>query len=85
MPVILAIWEAEIRKIKVQGQPGKIVRETTPPPISKISGAKWTGGVVQGVEHLLCKHEALHSNPAKKKKRKCKKGWEHGSSSQASA
>jgi hypothetical protein len=31
-------------------------------PISKITRAKWTGGMVQAVEHLLCKCEALSSN-----------------------
>jgi hypothetical protein len=28
MPVILATWEAEIRKMVIQGQPRKIVGET---------------------------------------------------------
>jgi hypothetical protein len=37
-------------------------------PISKITRAKWTGGVVQGIEHLLCKCETLSSNSLKKKK-----------------
>jgi hypothetical protein len=32
--------------------------------ISKITRAKWTGGVVQAVEHLLCKPKALSSNPS---------------------
>jgi hypothetical protein len=32
--------------------------------ISKIIRAKWTEGVVQAVEHLLCKCEALSSNPS---------------------
>jgi hypothetical protein len=30
-PVILAIWEVEIRRIKVGGQPGQLVRETLSP------------------------------------------------------
>jgi hypothetical protein len=34
-----------------------------PPHISKITRAKWTGGVAQVVELLLCKHEVLSSNP----------------------
>jgi hypothetical protein len=59
MPIILATWEAEIGKIVVQVQPRKIVHET---PISKITRAKWTGGVAQVVEHLLCKHEAVSPN-----------------------
>jgi hypothetical protein len=28
MPVILATWEAQVRRIEVGGQPGKIVHET---------------------------------------------------------
>jgi hypothetical protein len=31
MPAILAIWEAEDRRIAVQGQPRKIVYEATSP------------------------------------------------------
>jgi hypothetical protein len=41
-------------------------------PISKITNAKWTGGIARVVEHLLCKLETLSSNPnpsQKKKKR----------------
>jgi hypothetical protein len=39
--------------------------------ISKITRTKWTEGVAQAVEHLLCKHKALSSNssPTKEKKR----------------
>jgi hypothetical protein len=44
MPVILTIQEAEIRRITVQGKPRQIVLKT---PISKITRAKWTGGVAQ--------------------------------------
>jgi hypothetical protein len=60
MSVILATWEAEIRRIVVQGQPEKIVCET---PISKITRAKWTGGLAQAVEHLLYKCETLSQTP----------------------
>jgi hypothetical protein len=42
MPVTLASWEAEMERIKVQGQPGQIVHENL---ISKIARAKWTGCV----------------------------------------
>jgi hypothetical protein len=38
--------------------------------ISKIPRAKWTGGVVQVLEHLLCKGEALSSNSSIAKKKK---------------
>jgi hypothetical protein len=68
MPIIPATWEAEIRRILVQGQAGQIVCET---PISKIARAKWTESAAQVVECLLCKCKALSSNhsPTKKKKK----------------
>jgi hypothetical protein len=50
----------------------------------------WTGGVAQAVECLLCKDEALSSNPNPIKKiiiknKQCKKGWRHGSNGRAPA
>jgi hypothetical protein len=35
---------------------------------SKVTRAKWTGGVTQAVVHLLCEHKALssHLSPAEK-------------------
>jgi hypothetical protein len=44
--------------------------------IPKITRAKWTGGVAQVVESLLCKCKALSSNSSliKKKKKERKKG-----------
>jgi hypothetical protein len=57
--VILATWQAKIGKVGVQGQPRQIVQET---PISKITRAKWTGGVAQAEECLLCKNKALSSS-----------------------
>jgi hypothetical protein len=42
-------------------------------PILKITRAKWTGGVAQAVEHLLCKCKALSSNLSATKKKKKKK------------
>jgi hypothetical protein len=45
MPVILATWKAEIRKMpSIQGQPGQIVLETPSPFCFK---AKWPGNVAQ--------------------------------------
>jgi hypothetical protein len=43
-------------------------------PTSKITKEKWTGGVVQVVEHLFCKHEDLSSNfnTAPNQKKKCR-------------
>jgi hypothetical protein len=39
-----------------------VQRNSFQDPISKITRLKWTGGVVQAVECLLCKPEALSSN-----------------------
>jgi hypothetical protein len=50
MLVILATQEAEIRRISVPGQPREIVLEI---PSSKITRAKWTGGVAQVVVPAL--------------------------------
>jgi hypothetical protein len=50
MPVILATWEAEIRRIEVQGQTGQVFCKTTSP---KITRAKWTGGVAKAVKHCF--------------------------------
>jgi hypothetical protein len=55
MPVMLATWEAENRRIKVGGHLGEIRK---------------AGGVSQEVEHLLCKHEAPSPNPKRRKKKK---------------
>jgi hypothetical protein len=42
-------------------------------PRSKITRAKWIGSMNQAVESLLCKHEALSSNPSLTKKEKKRK------------
>jgi hypothetical protein len=63
-PVILSTWEAEIRRIKVQGQPEQTVHRT---PIAKTTSANGAGGVAQ--VHLHCKREALSSNPSATKKK----------------
>jgi hypothetical protein len=57
-PVILATSKAEIGRITVQAQPTQTACET---PISKINMAKWTGGVGEAVECLLCKCKVLCS------------------------
>jgi hypothetical protein len=69
MPIILASWEAEIRRIIVLSQPGQIAYEIS---ISKIIKAKWTEGVAQAVKCLICKGspEYQTSVPSKKKKKK---------------
>jgi hypothetical protein len=38
-------------------------------PISKITRANWIAGMSKAVECLLCKHEALRSNPSPMKKK----------------
>jgi hypothetical protein len=40
-------------------------------PIPKITRAKWTGGVAQALEYLLCKHEAK-CKPQSRQKQKTK-------------
>jgi hypothetical protein len=67
MPVILATWEAEIRRIMVGCQPAQIVWETL---AQKISNTKKIGRMYQVIEHLPSKHEALSSNPSTTKKKK---------------
>jgi hypothetical protein len=54
VPLILATWEAKIGRIEFWGQPGQTVHDSS---ISKITRAKWIGGVTQAVECLLCKWE----------------------------
>jgi hypothetical protein len=65
MPVILATWEAEIRRTAVQGQ--KIDLETL---FSKITRAKWAGGMAQMVQ---CKAMSSSPSPVKKKKKRFEK------------
>jgi hypothetical protein len=77
--VVHNTWEAEIRRTVIQGQPGQTVHKTLS-PISRITRAKWTGGVVQTMEYLLCSCEALSSNPSptKKKKKPLEEGKREG-------
>jgi hypothetical protein len=51
----------------VRGQLRQIVRETS---IYKITRVTCTGGVAQAVEGLLCRCEALSSNPSPTQKKK---------------
>jgi hypothetical protein len=61
MSIILATWEAEIKRIGVPGQLKKIVHET---PISKIARAKWTGGVYEALSSNLS-HTHTHTHTQK--------------------
>jgi hypothetical protein len=64
---ILAIWEAEIRRIlSLRPDWANSLKNF----ISKITRAKWTGGMAQAIECLLCKCKALSSNTSSTKKRK---------------
>jgi hypothetical protein len=65
MTVILATWEARLGGSRFKGNPANSLLD----PISKISRAKWPGRVAHTVEHLLCKHESLSSNPGPTKKK----------------
>jgi hypothetical protein len=49
-PSYLTTWEAEIRRLLVQAQPGKIVCKT---PSPKITRAKWIEGVAQKKKNKL--------------------------------
>jgi hypothetical protein len=49
-PVILATWEAEIRRVMVQGQPEQISHQTS---CSKYPEQNGWRGVVHVVKHLL--------------------------------
>jgi hypothetical protein len=69
MLVILATWEAEVRRIMARGQSGQIVHADNLSTISKIARAKLTGGV----ECLVCKCKALVQTPVPLKKKKKKK------------
>jgi hypothetical protein len=65
-PVILATQEAEIRRMAVQSQPGKIVCKT----LKKNPSQKRTGEVTQVIRAPASKCEALRSNPSTAKKKK---------------
>jgi hypothetical protein len=69
MPITLSAEETEIRRIKVQSQP---TANSWRDPISKKkpSQERRAGGVVQVVEHLPRKLEALSSNTSAAKKKK---------------
>jgi hypothetical protein len=56
---ILDILEAEIGRIAYWSPSRQIVQETR---------AKWTRGVAQAIDHLLCKYEAMTSNSILPKK-----------------
>jgi hypothetical protein len=69
MPLIPAVWETSglEKNLILAAWEAELVNETL---ISKIARPKWTGGVAQVVEHLLCKFKATSSNPIKTKKKK---------------
>jgi hypothetical protein len=62
-PIILATWEAEIKKITIHSQPGQIVHETLSQK-NLTHKKNRAGRVVQVVKCLLRKYEALSSNPS---------------------
>jgi hypothetical protein len=68
MPVIIVIWEAEIRRIIVRSHPRQIVCESLSQ--KKYPTQNGVSGVAQVVKHLSSKHEALSLNPNTTKKEK---------------
>jgi hypothetical protein len=72
--IILATWETEIWRIMVK-RPSQA--NSLQDPISKITKTKWTGGVAQSVECLLCKCRALTSNSSPTRKKKKNKNLKH--------
>jgi hypothetical protein len=65
-PIILATQEPEIRRIMVHSQPRQTVCETLS---KKNPSQRRASGVVQAVEHLPSKHEALSSKSITIKKK----------------
>jgi hypothetical protein len=60
-----SFWEAEIRRVEVEGQPGQIVQEI----VSRKNPMQVRTGIVAQVECLPCKREALSSNPSTQRKK----------------
>jgi hypothetical protein len=77
MPIILATWEAEMRRIEVEASMGKWFMKHLS---QKYSIQKRFGGVVQMVEHLPSKCEVLSSNPSPKKTNQSRTYWRFVSS-----
>jgi hypothetical protein len=65
-PSYLEGWDQEDHSLRSAWK-----KKSSRDPISKITREKWTGGVAQAVQHLLCKHKALSSNasPARERER----------------
>jgi hypothetical protein len=66
MPVILATWEAEIRRVVIGSQSRQIVQETLS---QKYPTHNRVGGVAPVIGNLPNKGGALSSNPSTAKKR----------------
>jgi hypothetical protein len=82
MPVIPAIWETEIGRIAIPGQPRQMVCES---PIFKVTRTKWTEGVVQRVGRpALQAWSPEFKTPVPLKKRKKKQRRRKGGGSVSS-
>jgi hypothetical protein len=60
-PAILATCEAKIGRLAWSN--------SSRASISKITRVKWTTGVTQAVDYLLCRHKTLNSNPNPRRKK----------------
>jgi hypothetical protein len=56
-PNCWGVWDQEDSGLRTVGS------NSSWDPIPKIGRLKWARGLTQVAEHLLCKHEALNSNP----------------------
>jgi hypothetical protein len=54
MPIILAMWEGEIGKITVQGQPRQKVQETPSQPIAVVTGRYHKAQLFSTDMKILC-------------------------------
>jgi hypothetical protein len=66
IPIILATWETEIRRIMVQDQHRQK---------QVIKKEKRAGGMGQMLEYLHTNHKTLSSNPSTAKKKEKEGGW----------
>jgi hypothetical protein len=70
MPIILVAWEDHSLR--------SAWASSSQDPIYKITKPKWTGGMAQAIEHLLCKCEDKNLNPSPTKKKQNKKTCKMG-------
>jgi hypothetical protein len=88
MPVILAIWEAEIRRIVVSASPGK--KSWQKPTSTEKNWAQWHTSVILVTVGIITWEDCYPGRPGPNvtpylQNSQSKKGWRCGSNSSASA